>query len=876
MTTSEESLSRHYAHRETEARWYSHWMERGYFHSEPDDREPFTIVIPPPNVTGVLHMGHILNNTIQDVLIRRARMQGFNACWVPGTDHASIATEAKVVAKLREEGVSKTEIGREAFLEHAFAWKDKYGGIILDQLKKLGASCDWERTRFTMEDKLSSAVIRVFVDLYRKGHIYQGHRMTNWDPAARTALSNEEVHYEEVDSRLYYVRYALAGRDGEYITVATTRPETILGDTAICVHPDDERYAGLVGARVLVPLLGREIPVIADDYVDREFGTGALKITPAHDENDYEIGQRHKLPFIDVLNDDGTMAASATMYVGEDREKARRLIAKDLEAAGNLVKTENYRHKVGFSERTRAVIEPRLTRQWFLKMEELSRPALEHVMNDDIRFFPPRFRNLYRHWLENVRDWCISRQLWWGQRIPAWYLEDGRVIVAETAEGALEEARRLTGNAALTAAALRQDEDVVDTWFSSWLWPISVFDGFDRPEEVDYYYPTKVLVTGWDIIFFWVARMIIAGYEYRGDKPFEHVYFTGMVRDNQRRKMSKSLGNSPDALELIDEYGADAVRVGILLSAPAGNDLLFDLKYCAQGRNFANKIWNALKLIKSWEVREGDRPELSPALDWFGAKLNATIASVNASFGEYRLSEALMTLYSFTWDDFCSWLLEIVKPAYGEPIDETSYNRTVGYFGQVLQLLHPYMPFLTEEVWHLLGERDTDIIVSKYPAAGPADEALLERGVLLQSVVTAIRDIRTQQQWKQREAVQVFVKTDNEGRYAPIIPVIEKLAFAESVVFVQEAPAGALSALVGTDEVFVVAETEVDAEAEAARIREEIAYLRGFLQSVERKLSNERFVQNAPADVVDKERQKQADGLVKIRALEEQLQNLGA
>jgi len=873
MSEGNNQLSKHYEHREVESKWYSHWMDREYFRSVPDERESYTIVIPPPNVTGVLHMGHILNNTIQDVLIRRARMKGYNACWVPGTDHASIATEAKVVAKLKEEGISKHELTRQEFLEHAFEWKEKYGGIILDQLKKLGASCDWERTRFTMEDKLSDAVIKAFVQLHEKGLIYQGFRMTNWDPAAKTALSNEEVNYEEVNSKLYYVQYNIVGSE-QVMTIATTRPETILGDTAICVHPEDERFKHLDDAKAIVPLIGREIPIIRDEYVDMEFGTGALKITPAHDENDYEIGKRFDLEVIDILNDDGTMSAAAQLYVGEDRFAVRKKITADLEAAGNLVKVEDYRNKVGYSERTKVPVEPRLTHQWFLKMDGLAKPALENVMNDNIGFFPPRYKNLYKHWLENIRDWCISRQLWWGQQIPAYYLADKSVFVAETKEAALEAAIEATGNTALTLDDLSQDEDVVDTWFSSWLWPISVFDGFASEEEVAYYYPTKVLVTGWDIIFFWVARMIFAGYEFRNERPFDHVYFTGMVRDKQRRKMSKSLGNSPDALELIDEYGADGVRMGILMSAPAGNDLLFDLKYCGQGRNFTNKIWNALKLVKSWEVVEGERPELEVAFEWFDAKLNETLLKLDASFAEYRLSEAVMTLYSFVWDDFCSWFLEIVKPAYEKPVESETLKRTIGFFEQLMQMLHPFMPFLTEEVWHQLNEQDTDVIVSTHPEAGSFDPASIRKGELLKSLVSAVREIRTKYELKQRTPLMVSIKTTDTSKYDGIIPVMCKIGFLESIEFTDHAPECSVSSLVGKDEVYVVIEKTIDVAAEKAKITEEIAYLRGFMKSVDKKLSNERFVNNAPEAVIAKERQKKEDSEAKIRILEETLSKL--
>ncbi|MCB0501202.1 MAG: valine--tRNA ligase [Bacteroidetes bacterium] len=873
-TSSNKELSKHFDHQSVEKKWYKHWMDKNYFHSEPNEKEPYTIVIPPPNVTGVLHMGHMLNNTIQDVLIRRARMQGYNACWVPGTDHASIATEAKVVAKLKAEGINKADITREEFLEHAFEWKEKYGGIILEQLKKLGASCDWERTRFTMEESLSRAVIKAFVHLHQKGLIYQGQRMTNWDPEAKTALSNEEVNYEEVDSNLYHVRYALANREDEFITIATTRPETILGDTAICVHPDDERYRHLKGAKAIVPIVNREIPIIFDEYVDIEFGTGALKVTPAHDENDYVLGQKHNLATIDILNADGTMSDEAQFYIGEDRFVVRKKIAKDLKASGNLVKIEQIKNKVGFSERTKVAVEPRLTHQWYLKMEELSQPALENVLNDNIQFFPPRFKNLYKHWLENIRDWCISRQLWWGQRIPAYYLKDGSVFVAETKEEALKKAVKSTGNEQLQLYDLRQEEDVVDTWFSSWLWPISVFDGFERSDEVDYYYPTNVLVTGWDIIFFWVARMIFAGYEFRNEKPFEHVYFTGMVRDMQGRKMSKQLGNSPDALQLIEDYGADGVRVGILLSAPAGNDLLFDEKACEQGRNFSNKIWNALKLVKGWEVKPGYNEANQMAFDWFEARLNETIEKVDASFKEYRLSEALMTLYSFVWDDFCSWLLEIIKPAYQQPIDQESLDKTLSYFEIIAKLLHPFMPFLTEELYHVLNSDDQDVIVSDYPKSNAYNNDYLKKGDLIKSLVTALRDVRTKYQLKAKEPFKVFIQTKDEKSYEGILPIVEKLAFLEQITLVQKEVEATVTLLVGTDKVYAQLEVEVDAEAEREKLTDEINRLKGFINGIDKKLSNERFVSNAPRAVVDLERKKKSDNEAKIKILEENLANL--
>ena len=875
MTTkTNNELSKHFDHKTVEEKWYKHWMDKNYFHSEPNEKEPYTIVIPPPNVTGVLHMGHMLNNTIQDVLIRRARMQGYNACWVPGTDHASIATEAKVVAKLKEQGIKKSDITREEFLEHAFEWKEKYGGIILEQLKKLGASCDWERTRFTMEESLSKAVIKSFVHLHKKGLIYQGQRMTNWDPEAKTALSNEEVNYEEVDSNLYHIRYALVGKENEFITIATTRPETILGDSAICVHPDDERYAHLEGAKAIVPLVNREIPIIFDEYVDIEFGTGALKVTPAHDENDYVLGQKHNLETIDILNADGTMSAAAQLYIGEDRFVVRKKIAKDLKVTGNLVQIEQIKNKVGFSERTKVAVEPRLTHQWYLKMEELSQPALENVMNDNIQFFPSRFKNLYKHWLENIRDWCISRQLWWGQQIPAYYLNDGSVYVAESIEEALQQAQEATGNNQLQLSDLRQEEDVVDTWFSSWLWPISVFDGFEKKEEVDYYYPTNVLVTGWDIIFFWVARMIFAGYEFRNEMPFKHVYFTGMVRDLQGRKMSKQLGNSPDALKLIEDFGADGVRFGMLKSAPAGNDLLFDEKSCEEGSKFSNKIWNALKLVKGWEVKPGYNEDNQMAFNWFDARLNETIEKMEASFKEYRLSEALMTLYSFVWDDFCSWLLEIIKPAYQQPIDEGSLNKTLAYFETISKLLHPFMPFLTEEIFHVLNGDEQDVIVSDYPEAKPYDEKLLKKGELIKSVVSALRDVRTKYQLKAKDPFKVFIQTTDEKSYEGVLPIISKLAFLEEITLIKEEVEATVTLLVGTDKLFAQLEVEVDVEAETIKLTEEINRLKGFIKGIDKKLSNERFVSNAPEAVVALEKKKKADNEAKIKILEENLASL--
>ena len=718
-------LPKRYDPQHSEDRWYGHWMARGYFHSEPDEREPFTIAIPPPNVTGVLHMGHMLNNTIQDVLVRRARMQGKNACWVPGVDHASIATEAKVVKKLRDEGLTKQQLGREKFLEHAWAWKEQYGGVILEQLKKLGASCDWERTRFTMEPSLSEAVIDVFIDLHKKGLVYRGQRMVNWDPQALTAVSDEEVIHKEVNSRLYHVRYKIEGTDDEWITIATTRPETILGDTAVCVHPDDPRYAHLKGKRCIIPMVERSVPVIFDDYIDMEFGTGCLKVTPAHDINDWEIGQRHGLEVIDTLNPDGTMSEAAGFYVGEDRFVVRKKIAKDLEASGHLVKVEDIVNKVGFSERTDAVIEPRLSLQWFVKMDQLAKPALDAVTDGRVKLHPAKFVNTYRHWMENVRDWCISRQLWWGQRIPAWYNTDGDVAVCRTEAEAIAQFNA----AGQSTTGIKQDDDVVDTWFSSWLWPISVFDGFKDPDNADinYYYPTNDLVTAPEILFFWVARMIMAGLEYRGDVPFTNVYLTGIVRDKQGRKMSKSLGNSPDPLDLIKQYGADGVRVGMLLSSPAGNDLLFDEGLCEQGRNFSNKVWNAFRLLKSWEVQDLEQPAgNAAAVAWMRSRLNAAVADLSDQYGQYRISDALMTTYKLTWDDLCSWYLESIKPAFGAPIDRTTYEATLGLFEDVLKLLHPFMPFLTEEVWHHIRERKEgeDLIVASWPEKGERDAKL--------------------------------------------------------------------------------------------------------------------------------------------------------
>ncbi len=865
-----------YNPQDVEEKWYEYWEKHELFKSVPDDREPYTIVIPPPNVTGVLHMGHMLNNTIQDLLIRRARMKGYNACWVPGSDHASIATEAKVVKMLKEKGISKHDIGREEFLKHAWEWTDKYGGIIFKQLRKLGVSCDWSRTRFTLEEKLSEAVVKVFVDLYRKGKIYRANRIGHWDVAAQTALSDQEVIYKDVNAKLYHVRYKIEGTEGEWITVATTRPETIMGDTAVCFNPEDERYQHLKGKNVIVPLINRAIPVIFDEYVDMEFGTGGLKITPAHDANDFAIGKKHSLPIIDVLNPDGTMSKAAQLYIGEGRDKARKLIAKDLEAAGNLVKVEDLPHKVGFSERTNVVVEPRITPQWYMRMEETAKPALEAVMNDTIRFFPPKYKNTYRHWMENIRDWCISRQLWWGQRIPIYYLEDGSHFCAETAEEALELAKKETGNANLTAADLRQDPDVVDTWFSSWLWPISVFDGFEHRKEVDYYYPTSVLVTGWDILFLWVARMAMAGYEWEGQYPFKDVYYTGMVRDEKGRKMSKSLGNSPDPLGLIADYGADGVRVGLLMSSPAGGDLLFDNKLCEQGRNFSNKIWNALRLVKQWEVKEGTNEDIQPVVAWFESRFNQVVAETEKQYATYSISEALKNIYSFVWNDFFSVFLEMAKPEYQQPIDRYTYDKTIELFEKCIKLLHPFMPFLTEEVYHLLKERaDGDsICVAKYPEILDFDQAAIDKGEALKELLTKLRDLRNGQQLKKRELLQVKVKTSNPDLFEGIVPLLKRKAFLESFEFTNEDVSGAVSFRIGKDTFFVPLGDKVDLEEERKKIQKELDYLSGLKVKLNKKLGNERFVNNAPAVVVDKEKKKLADTEAKIAVLEEQLGNL--
>lgn len=862
-----------------EDRWYKHWMEKKYFHSTPDDREPFTVVIPPPNVTGVLHMGHMLNNTIQDVLVRKARMEGKNACWVPGTDHASIATEAKVVQKLRAEGIKKSDLSRDEFLQHAWDWTEKHGGIILDQLKKLGASCDWDRTRFTLDDNYYEDVINTFIDLFNKGYIYRGERMINWDPAALTALSDEEVIYKEVNSKLFHVRYKIVDTDDDWIIIATTRPETILGDSAICVNPDDDRYKHLHGKKVLVPIVNREIPVITDSYVDMEFGTGCLKITPAHDPNDYELGAKYNLETINILNADGTFNNEGLHYEGKDRFVVRKEISKELEENGYLVKTEDHVNKVGFSERTDVVIEPRLSLQWFCAMKELGQPALDNVMNDNIKFHPPKFKNTYRHWMENIKDWCISRQLWWGHQIPAYYYGDGEddFVVAKTKEEALGRAWEKSGNTDLSLEDLKQDEDVLDTWFSSWLWPISVFNGFKSEEEVSYYYPTNDLVTAPEIMFFWVARMIIAGYEYRKEIPFKNVYYTGIVRDKLGRKMSKSLGNSPDPIELMEKYGADGVRVGMLLTSPAGNDLPFDSALCEQGRNFSNKIWNSLRLIKGWEVAEAaEQPKASAqAIEWFESKLNQTIREINDDYSKFRISEALMKSYRLVWDDFCSWYLEMIKPAYQQPIDRLTLDASIDFMEKLMKLLHPFMPFITEEIYHILREdRTDDIVVSSWPVADAPNMELIAAFEGTKEIVSGIRNIRKEQNIATKVSLDFkVVSTDHNHSFDD---VIVKLGNLSSIEFVSEKPDNAFSFQYKANSYYIPFNEEIDVEAEIKKIEEELNYTKGFLKSVQGKLGNEKFVNGAPEQVVNNERRKEADALSKIQALEEKLEAFSA
>jgi valyl-tRNA synthetase len=862
---------------QVEDKWYDFWMKHKLFHSEPDNREPYTIVIPPPNVTGVLHMGHMLNNTIQDILIRRARMQGMNALWVPGTDHASIATETKVIAKLKAQGINKTDLTREEFLVHAWDWTRTHGGIILQQLRKLGASCDWDRTAFTMDEPRSEAVTKVFCDLYRKGLIYRGLRMVNWDPANRTAISDDEVYYEEEQSKLYYLKYYVANDpEGRYAVVATTRPETIMGDTAMCINPKDPKNEWLKGKRVIVPLVGREIPVIEDRYVDIEFGTGCLKVTPAHDKNDYMLGKTHNLETIDIFNEDGTVSEAAGMYVGRDRFDVREAIAKDLAAAGLMEKVEDYTNKVGFSERTKVAIEPRLSLQWFVNMKHFADISLAPVMDNIIKFVPEKYKNTYRVWLENIQDWCISRQLWWGHRIPAWYYKDNngeqQIAVAETAEKALEVARTQSGNANLQATDLTQDEGALDTWFSSWLWPITLFDGIRNPgnKEISYYYPTATLVTGPDIIFFWVARMIMAGYEYVGNMPFKNVYFTGIVRDALGRKMSKSLGNSPDPLDLIANYGADGVRMGLMLAAPAGNDILYDDKLCEQGRNFCNKIWNAFRLVKSWEVSDtAARPEASAQADkWFESKLSATIAEINDSFNKFRISEALMAVYRLVRDEFSSWYLEMVKPAYGQPIDRETYNATLRYFDALLRLMHPFMPFITEELWQHIADRaeGESIMYARMPEAGEVNNELLAGVELAKEIITGVRGVRAAKNIAQKEILTLAVVGNTVD--ASLHGMITKLANLDKIVDNAEKDAAAATFMVGTTEFNVPLANTIDVAAELERLNHDLEYYQGFLKSVEKKLSNERFVSNAPAAVVDAERRKQADANTKIASIQ--------
>ena len=892
------SLATIYSPTDVEAKWYQRWQEQGFFKAKPNPKKkPYTVVIPPPNVTGVLHMGHMLNNTIQDVLVRRARMQGKEACWVPGTDHASIATEAKVVALLKEQGIAKTDLTREQFLAHAFAWKDKYGGIILEQLKQLGASCDWDRTRFTMEPDLTDAVLRVFVDLYNKGLIYRGVRMVNWDPEGRTAISDEEVIAKDVQAKMYYLKYEIVAvslqpqvlspnesfpleADSLWLTVATSRPETIMADVAVAVNPTDPRYAHLAGARVRIPLLGREIPVIFDEYVSIDFGTGALKVTPAHDLNDYELGLKHKLPVIDILNDNGTLNEKAVLYVGQDRFAARKQIARDLQEAGLLEKIEEYASIVQTSERTNAVIEPKLSLQWFLKMEHLAKPALEVVENDTIRLHPPKFKNMYRAWMENVRDWCISRQLWWGQQIPAYYLPDGSFVVALTAEDALQQAIAQTGKADLQLSDLRQDEDVLDTWFSSWLWPISVFDGFKDPDNADinYFYPTNDLVTAPEILFFWVARMIMAGLEYRQEVPFKNVYLTGIVRDKLGRKMSKSLGNSPDPLDLIRNYGADGVRAGMLFSSPAGNDLLYDDKLVEQGRNFSNKLWNAFRLVKGWQVDAALPFVNEKAVTWFNAKLQAAIAEMDDHFEKFRISDALMTIYKLVWDDFCAQYLEMVKPAYQHPIDAETLRHTTAYLETLLKLLHPFMPFITEELWHELAERGPRdyVTVASWPrASAPANSAetlaSMDRAM---AIVAGIRTVRNQKNVGPNKPLMLVAKTDYPQLLTDYDGIIRKLGSIAEVMLADTSPAASVSFVLGGDEFFIPLEGHIDMAAERARLEKELDYALGFRDSVQKKLGNEKFAQNAKPEVLEKERQKLADAEAKIAALEQALKGL--
>lgn len=862
-------ISKTYSPAEIEDKWYKHWMDKKYFHSEPDARDPYTIVIPPPNVTGVLHMGHMLNNTIQDVLIRRARMMGKNACWVPGTDHASISTEAKVVGMLREMGIKKSSLTREEFLTYAWQWKEKYGGIILQQLKKLGASCDWDRTSFTMDPGYYEDVVNVFIELYNRGFIYRGLRMINWDPEAKTALSNEEVFYKDVISKLYFVKYKIKDSE-DYITVATTRPETILGDTAICVHPDDERYKKFVGRTAFVPMIDREIPIIADDYVEKDFGTGALKVTPAHDENDYELGKKHGLEVIDTFNDDGTLNENAKLFIGLDRFVVRKKVVALLEELGQLVKTEDLKNSVGYSERTNAVVEKKLSMQWFLSMKEISVPALENVLNGNIKIHPNKYINTYKHWMENVRDWCISRQLWWGHRIPAWYTETGEYVVAKTKK----EAEEILREKHITFNTLDQDEDVLDTWASSWLWPISVFNGLqDDKGEIKYYYPTNTLVTAPEILFFWVARMIIAGYIFKNDKPFSDVYLTGIVRDKQRRKMSKSLGNSPDPLDLIEQYGADAVRLGMLLCSPAGNDIIYDEKLIEQGRNFNNKIWNALRLIKGWEIVDGENVNNHVAIAWFDAKLNTTVKEVNNHFTDFRISDALMEMYSCIWDDFCSWYLEFIKPEFRKPIDKITYEKTVVFFDKILKMLHPVMPFITEEIYHILQDRERDIIIEEYPVSEEINFTALHHGEMAKDVISKIRDVRAKNNISPKERLELFIMGE-KNQFALIDHIIGKLGNISTFEETTSDITNAVSFISANQTFYLPVNKKMDVEQEKSRLIEQINYQRGFLNSVEQKLNNKNFISGAPEAVVAAEKKKKSDAEEKIRMLELSLEKL--
>ena len=894
-------LSKNFEHQQAEEKWYQHWIDKNYFHSEPDGREPYTVVIPPPNVTGVLHMGHCLNNTIQDILVRHARMSGKNACWVPGTDHASIATEAKVVGMLRERGITKSSLTRDEFLQYAWEWKEKYGGIILQQLRKLGCGCDWDRTAFTMDDDYYKSVIEVFIKLYEKGWIYRGKRMINWDAKAKTALSDEEVIYREVQSKLYYVRYLIDDSKsnasykiplggGNYVVIATVRPETILGDTAICVNPNDERYKHLHGKFALVPLINRRIPIIADDYVEMEFGTGALKVTPAHDMNDYQLGQKYNLEVIDTMNDDGTMSEAAQLYIGEDRFEVRKKIVADLEAAGNLVKIEDYTNQVGFSERNPdTIVEPRLSMQWWLSMKKISEPALKAVVDGDIKFHPAKFKNTYSYWMENIRDWCISRQLWWGHRIPAWYLPDGSFAVAATRAEAwhqianrndVQSASQTAMDTRFTVDDLKQDDDVLDTWFSSWLWPFEVFKGYSNPgnKDVKYYYPTNTLVTAPEIIFFWVARMIMSGFEFMGDKPISDVYFTGIVRDKLGRKMSKSLGNSPDLLGLIEKYGADATRFGVMFSSPAGNDLMFDESSLEQGRNFNNKLWNALKLVKMWEDRQvaGNEEAVAGnfAVNWFESRLNEVRAEVDSLLKQFKLSEALQAVRSLIWDDFCSWYLEWIKPGFEQPIDAAVFNKTVEYFDDLLQLLHPFMPFITEDMYHQLKDRDDDLCVKQYAAIKQANATILAEAELLKKVITALRDARNRNQLKPKETITLHIETADRNNYAAIESILGKQVNAQFITFTTSAVSNTIIVAVEKDKFYIESEKQLDTAGLKDELIKDLAHQNGFLQSVLKKLGNERFVQNAKPEVVEMERKKQADAEARIKTIEESLANL--